>query len=97
MDAAPFTTLGEVRDRWIKVNEETDRYINSLTDTSLKEIRTFTRMNGKQEAHPLWKLLMHTANHGTHTRGQIIASIRRFGYEPGNIDLIHYIIITNNA
>ena len=58
----------------------------------MKEIRSFTRMSGKQEAHPFWKLLMHEANHGTHTRAQIIASIRRFGHEPPNLDFLNYVM-----
>jgi uncharacterized damage-inducible protein DinB len=92
MDSAPFATLDEARTRWKSLDEETNHFINNLTDVSVKEIRTFTRMSGKQEAHPFWKLLMHEANHGTHTRGQIIASIRRFGHEPANLDFLNYVM-----
>ncbi len=92
MDSEPIATLDEARARWVTVDDETNKFINSLTDDSLKEIRTFTRMSGKQEAHPFWKPLMHTASHGTHTRGQIIASIRRFGHEPANIDFLNYVM-----
>jgi len=92
MDSAPFATLGEARARWTSIDEETNRFINTLTDASVEEIRSFTRMSGKKEAHPFWKLLMHEANHGTHTRGQIIASIRRFGHEPANLDFLNYVM-----
>jgi uncharacterized damage-inducible protein DinB len=87
-----LVTLDEARARWDSVNDETNSFIETLTDDSLKEIRHFTRSNGKQESHPLWKLMMHTANHGTHTRGQIAASIRRAGYDPGNVDLLDYVM-----
>jgi uncharacterized damage-inducible protein DinB len=98
MDSEPFGTLEEARARWKIVDEETNQFINSLTDNSINEIRSFTRMSGKHEAHPFWKLLMHEANHGTHTRGQIIASIRRFGHEPANLDFLNYVMtITINA
>jgi len=86
------STLDEARARWDSVNAATNRFVETLTDDALKEIRHFTRSNGKEESHPLWKLMMHTANHGTHTRGQIAASIRRAGNDPGNIDMLNYVL-----
>jgi uncharacterized damage-inducible protein DinB len=91
-----LSTLAEVRARWMLVKDETNGFVDALTDDSLKEIRHFTRSNGKQESHPLWKLMMHTANHGTHTRGQIAASIRRAGHEPGDLDLLDYVMNVEN-
>jgi uncharacterized damage-inducible protein DinB len=54
-------------------------------------------MNGKQESHPLWKLMMHTANHGSHTRAQIVAGIRRAGHAPENVDMLNYVLNVANA
>jgi uncharacterized damage-inducible protein DinB len=85
-------TLDEARERWDSVNDDTNRFVETLTDDTLREIRHFTRSNGNPESHPLWKLMMHTANHGTHTRGQIVASIRRAGHDPGNVDLLNYVL-----
>jgi uncharacterized damage-inducible protein DinB len=92
MDSALFATLGEARARWTTVDEETNQFIVSLTDAAAMEVGTFTRMSGKVESHPFWKMLMHTAHHGTHTRAQIIASIRRFGHEPANLDFLNYVM-----
>ncbi len=92
MTTEKLATLNEAHVRWAVVDEQTNSFINSLTKDSLEEIRHFTRMNGKAESHPLWKLMMHTANHGTHTRAQILAGIRRAGYTPENIDFLNYVL-----
>jgi uncharacterized damage-inducible protein DinB len=40
----------------------------------------------------LGELIMHVANHGTHTRAQIVAAIRRAGYNPGNYELLRFLM-----
>src|SRR5439155_15151798 len=85
MTKEKLETLDQANEKWPQVNEQTNRLISSLSDDSLKEVWNFTRMNGKAESQPLWKMMMHTANHGTHTRAQIMAAIRRAGHDPGNI------------
>ncbi len=92
MTTEKLATLDDAKKRWSIVDKQTVHFVHGLTDDSLKEIRNFTRMNGKQESHPLWKLMMHTANHGTHTRAQIVAGIRRAGHDPGNVDLLNYVL-----
>jgi len=87
-----LTTLDEARAKWAEVNEQTNQLLAGLTDEALGEVWNFTRMNGKAEAQPLWKMMMHTANHGTHTRAQIVAAIRRAGHAPGNVDLLNYLL-----
>ncbi|HWF44858.1 MAG TPA: DinB family protein [Candidatus Kapabacteria bacterium] len=85
-------TLANAREQWEFVQKESNKFLDRLTDEELKGARTFTRMNGKTESKPLWKLMMHTANHGTHTRAQVVAAIRRFGHNPGNVDLLNYVL-----
>jgi uncharacterized damage-inducible protein DinB len=92
MTTNKLATLQEARVKWPEVNKVTNDFISALSDDILKAERTFVRMNGKQESQPLWKLMMHTANHGTHTRAQIVAAIRRAGHNPGNVDLLNYIL-----
>jgi uncharacterized damage-inducible protein DinB len=92
MTGEKLLTLNDVRERWGIVNDRTNRFVAGLTDEALREIRTFTRMNGKQEAKPLWMFMLHTANHGSHTRAQVVAAIRRSGHAPQNIDLLNYML-----
>ena len=92
MNGADLDTLAKAHECWVTVNEKTNRFLEQLTDAALKEVRTFTRMNGKTESQLFWKMMMHTANHGTHTRAQVVAGIRRLGHNPGNVDLLNYIL-----
>jgi uncharacterized damage-inducible protein DinB len=92
MTTEKLATLDEAKTRWSLVDNQTNQFINSLTNEQLEEIRNFTRLNGKQESKPLWKLMMHTANHGTHTRAQVVAAIRRAGHAPENVDLLNYVL-----
>ena len=39
---------------------------------------------------PLWQMVLHIVNHGTHHRGQITHMLRQLGQKPVNLDLIGY-------
>ena len=43
------------------------------------------------------EMLLHVANHGTHTRAQIVAVIRRAGHNPGSYELLHYLLERKNV
>jgi len=85
-----FVTVESAHARWKVVDAQTRAFLGNLTEKQLTEEKSFTRSNGVTSSLPLWKLLLHTANHGTHTRGQIIAAVRRAEINPGWYDLIGY-------
>jgi uncharacterized damage-inducible protein DinB len=86
-------TIGKARERWLPIDTQAIEYIDGLSNDKLRDIWTWTLPNGRSDSLPLWKLLMHVANHGTHTRAQIIAAVRRAGHEPPNIDFLNYSLI----
>lgn len=93
MTSKEFATLFDARDHWQNVvKPQTDGFIEQLSEDMLLTRRTFTRRNGKSESDILWKFMLHTANHGTHTRAQVVSAVRRFGHEPQNVDLLNYIL-----
>jgi len=81
------------RQRWEPVREQLARAVADQTEESLAETWEFTLPNGFAAAIPLWKMLLHVANHSTHTRAQIIAAIRRAGHNPENVDEIRFIFM----
>ena len=83
-------SVGKARERWLPIDTQAIEYVNGLTDDKLRDIWTWTLPTGRSDSLPLCKLLMHVANHGTHTRAQIIAAMRRAGHEPPNIDFLNY-------
>jgi uncharacterized damage-inducible protein DinB len=74
---------------WKAVDTQTNEYVAKLTDAEIREIRTADSPRGKMSL-PLWQLLLHVANHGTHTRAQMVSAIRRFERTPGNLDLLFF-------
>jgi uncharacterized damage-inducible protein DinB len=97
MTREKLATLQDAATRWAAVDGQTKNFTDSMSEQIIRSIRKFTRMNGKEEAHPLWKLLMHTANHGTHTRAQIVAGIRSAGHSPENVDFLNYVLNVETA
>jgi uncharacterized damage-inducible protein DinB len=85
-----INTNEKLREKWNAVDKQTRDCVEKQTEESLKEIWSTTLPSGYSLSMPFWKLLMHVANHGTHTRAQIVAAIRRLGHEPGNLDFLRF-------
>ncbi len=83
-------TIPKARDRWQSIDKQTTDCVNDLTEAKLLDLWSWTLPTGHSDSLPLWRLLLHLANHGTHTRAQVIAAIRRAGHEPPNIDFLSY-------
>jgi uncharacterized damage-inducible protein DinB len=90
VSAESIDTAMKASERWVPIDKQTTAFINSLTQDKLRDIWSWALPNGHSDSLPLWRLLTHLANHGTHTRAQIIAAIRRAGHEPPNIDFMNY-------
>jgi len=85
-------TVDEAGRRWAKIHQQEQSVIAGLTEPALKEDWSFKLPNGVSGSLPLWKMMLHVANHGTHHTAQIMAAIRRAGHNPGGGDLIQYLL-----
>jgi uncharacterized damage-inducible protein DinB len=47
-------------------------------------------MRGNPWTQPLWEIVLHVVNHGTHHRGQAAGFLRSLGHTPPKLDLIFY-------
>ena len=83
-------TVAKARERWLPIDKQATDLVNGLTEEKLRDIWSWSLPNGGSDSLPLWKLLLHVANHGTHTRAQIVAAIRRAGHDAPNIDFLNY-------
>ena len=50
----------------------------------------YTSLAGLSFQTPLWQIVLHVVNHGTHHRGQVSGFLRRMGVVPPPLDLIAY-------
>ena len=63
--------MAQARVHWAAIDRQTHAFVDALTDAALAGSCAWTGLDGHSDAAPLWKLLLHVANHGTHTRAQI--------------------------
>jgi len=47
-------------------------------------------MKGNPYSNPLYEIVLHLVNHGTHHRGQVSGFLRALGHTPPQLDLIHF-------
>jgi uncharacterized damage-inducible protein DinB len=47
-------------------------------------------LKGNPYSTPLWQIVLHVVNHGTHHRGQVSGFLRALGHMPPQLDLILY-------
>lgn len=92
IDEKDVATIEAAKKKWESIDSQTRRFIASLTEDKLHEDRSFATRSGAAASLPFGHLILHVANHGTHTRAQIIAAIRRAGYNPGNYELLNYLL-----
>ncbi len=81
---------GILSQKWNEIDRQTSACLEKLTEADVNESWSTSLPNGFTMSLPLWQLLMHVANHGTHTRAQVIAAIRRFGYDPGSYEFFRF-------
>jgi uncharacterized damage-inducible protein DinB len=61
-----------------------------LTDEAAQANFTYQDLKGKSWTQPIWQVVLHVVNHGTHHRGQVSGFLRILGHTPPRLDLIEY-------
>jgi uncharacterized damage-inducible protein DinB len=80
----------ELRDAWASVQDQLVAYASDLTDAEVNRSLTYKNLAGQAFSSPIWQILLHVVNHGTHHRGQVTTMLRQLGETPTNLDLIRY-------
>jgi uncharacterized damage-inducible protein DinB len=86
---APGCTY-ELRDIWSGVLDKMTSWAESLSESGWSIERSYKTLAGLAYATPLWQMVLHIVNHGSHHRGQITTMLRQLGVKPVNLDLIAY-------
>ena len=61
-----------------------------LTDQDVQAKIAYRDLKGNSWEQPLWQILLHVVNHGTHHRGQVSGFLRAMGHNPPALDLIAF-------
>lgn len=74
--------------QWPELWAKWNVWAEGLSDAKLEEAVPYRDMKGAAWQQPLWQLLLHIVNHGTHHRGQVAGFLRSMGHAPPVLDLV---------
>jgi uncharacterized damage-inducible protein DinB len=77
-------------EKWPALHGRWIEWAAMLTDEGVRANISYTDLKGKPWTQPVWQILLHLANHGTHHRGQVSGFLRSLGQTPPGTDLIYY-------
>ena len=82
--------LSVLQTDWPAILARWKDWATGLTDASAQSQLAFTDLKGNRHQQPLWQIVLHVVNHGTHHRGQVSGMLRAMGHTPPTLDLIAY-------
>lgn len=96
--AEPRATFVDPEDRdltvlqteWPALHQHWKLWMRDFSDADLAETIAFEDMHGNPFTKPVWQIVLHVVNHGTHHRGQVSGFLRAMGHTPPPLDLMEY-------
>lgn len=83
-------SLSVLQNNWPVLCARWREWAAGLTGEKARSPLSYTDMKGRHWMQPLWQLILHVVNHGTHHRGQVIGFLRSMGHTPPITDLTFY-------
>src|SRR5262245_15719207 len=83
-------SLAVLQNDWPALLEGWKQWSAGLTDERALEPLSYADLKGGARKEPLWQIVFHVVNHGTHHRGQVSGFLRSMGRVPPGLDLIIY-------
>jgi uncharacterized damage-inducible protein DinB len=96
--AKPRATFVDPEDRdltvlqteWPALHQRWKLRMRDCRDADVAEPISFADMRGNPFTKPVWQIVLHVVNHGTHHRGQVSGFLRALGRTPPPLDLMEY-------
>jgi len=82
--------LAVLKKEWPAVQQGWKQQMAPLTDQDVLKVVSYKDTKGNSYQSPLWQIVLHLVNHGTHHRGQVSGFLRAMGYTPQALDLIAF-------
>ena len=90
---ADFPTLDMVVRRWDEEHREMRAFAASITDAQLAQVMDYNSTSGAPGRQVRGQCLTHMVFHGMQHRSECAVLLTNYGFSPGNIDLIYYLIV----
>ena len=82
--------LAVLRSEWPALSERWKQWAALLTEDSIQREISYNSTKGDAFVTPIWQIVLHVVNHGTHHRGQVSGFLRAMGHIPPFLDLAAY-------
>jgi uncharacterized damage-inducible protein DinB len=83
-------SLAVLQNDWPALHARWKAWAAGLTEAETRADVSYTDMRGNPWRQPMWQLILHVVNHGTHHRGQVSGFLRTMGHTPPKLDLVNY-------
>jgi len=88
-----FPTVAALREHWATITSEQLTFVKKQTPESLEQVLSYHNSRGIACQAPLWLLLGHLVNHGTHHRGELTAMFALLDVPHKENDFYYYFLI----
>jgi uncharacterized damage-inducible protein DinB len=75
---------------WPALHQRWKLWLRDFKDDDVLRVIEFKNTKGHPYAMPVWQILLHVVNHGTHHRGQVSGFLRAMDRMPPPLDLMAY-------
>jgi uncharacterized damage-inducible protein DinB len=75
---------------WPALHQRWKLWLRDFKDDDVLRVIEFKNTKGHSYAMPVWQILLHVVNHGTHHRGQVSGFLRAMDRMPPPLDLMAY-------
>jgi uncharacterized damage-inducible protein DinB len=86
-----LSTLGVLKERWAKVEEERSTFARGLDADRLGETIAYSNLAGETRKNRLGELFVHVVNHSSYHRGQVANMLRQLGRKALSTDYVQYL------
>lgn len=88
LDINDFPDVASLRERWTEID---NGFMSLVNGADLNEDITYVNRHGNQYTYSVGKILLHTANHSSYHRGQIVTLLRQIGAKPAVTDYLVWV------
>jgi len=82
--------LAVLQNDWPALHQRWKAWAAGQTDDSIRAKAAYKDLKGNAYETPLWQIVLHLVNHGSHHRGQVSGFLRAMGHAPPPLDLIAF-------
>ena len=91
LDPSDFPDLAAIHARWDAHDAEVADFLTELSPGRLATPVSYVNVLGETWEYPVWQMLIHVVNHGTHHRSEVADLLTRLGFSPPPLDFLVYV------